>query len=70
MPHTINVSLQDGADASKLEAAKKTVTDQGGKIIKEFKLVKGFTAELPDDKVSALSSDEHINVEADKQISV
>jgi hypothetical protein len=41
------VSLQDGADASKLEAAKKTVTDQGGKITKEFKLVKGFTYVLP-----------------------
>lgn len=40
---SINVSLKDGASKDQLEAAKKQVTDQGGKITHEFKLVKGFT---------------------------
>ncbi|KAK4544494.1 hypothetical protein LTR36_004065 [Oleoguttula mirabilis] len=40
---SINVSLKDGASAEQLDAAKKQVTDQGGKIINEFKLIKGFT---------------------------
>ncbi|KAI4844562.1 hypothetical protein E4T44_06121 [Aureobasidium sp. EXF-8845] len=65
---SINVSLKDGADASKLDAAKKQVTDQGGKITTEFKLIKGFTAEFPEDKVHTLSSDDHINVENDGEV--
>ncbi|CAD0100106.1 unnamed protein product, partial [Aureobasidium mustum] len=44
---SINVSLKDGADASQLDAAKKQVTDQGGKITTEFKLIKGFTYAFP-----------------------
>jgi len=68
MPRQINVSLQSGADVSKLEEAKKKVTDQGGKIVNEFKLVKGFTAELPDDKVSVLETDSHINVENNGEV--
>ncbi|KAG9535429.1 hypothetical protein KCU79_g21687, partial [Aureobasidium melanogenum] len=62
---SINVSLKDGADASQLDAAKKQVTEQGGKITTEFKLIKGFTAEFPEDKAHTLSSNDHINVEND-----
>ncbi|KAK1088172.1 hypothetical protein LTR33_000682 [Friedmanniomyces endolithicus] len=62
------VSLKDGASADQLDAAKKQVTDQGGKITNEFKLIKGFTAEFPADKVHSLQSNEHLNVEADGQV--
>ncbi|EMC96626.1 hypothetical protein BAUCODRAFT_34001 [Baudoinia panamericana UAMH 10762] len=65
---TINVSLKDGAAADQLDAAKKQVTDQGGKIVNEFKLIKGFTAEFPEDKVHTLSSNEHLNVENDGKV--
>ncbi|TKA83915.1 hypothetical protein B0A55_00179 [Friedmanniomyces simplex] len=65
---SINVSLKDGASADQLDAAKKQVTDQGGKIVNEFKLIKGFTAEFPADKVHTLQSNEHLNVEADGQV--
>ncbi|KAM0709217.1 hypothetical protein Q7P35_003254 [Cladosporium inversicolor] len=65
----INVSLKDGASADQLEAAKKQVTDQGGKIEHEFKLVKGFSASFPEDKVHTLSSNEHIEVENDGKVS-
>lgn len=64
----INVSLKDGASSDQLETAKKQVTDQGGKIVHEFKLVKGFTAEFPADKLHTLQSNEHLNVEEDKQV--
>ncbi|EME47802.1 hypothetical protein DOTSEDRAFT_60196 [Dothistroma septosporum NZE10] len=65
----INVSLKDkNGDASKLEEAKKQVTEQGGKITNEFTLIKGFTAEFPADKVHTLSSNEHINVENDGKV--
>ncbi|KAK3628567.1 hypothetical protein LTR56_018510 [Elasticomyces elasticus] len=49
-------------------SAKKQVTEQGGKIINEFKLIKGFTAEFPEDKVHTLQSNEHLNVENDGQV--
>ncbi|KAF2861652.1 hypothetical protein K470DRAFT_269731 [Piedraia hortae CBS 480.64] len=65
---TINVSLKEGANADQLEAAKKQVQDQGGKITHEYKLVKGFTAEFPDDKVQTLASNEALNVEADGKV--
>ncbi|KAI4723102.1 hypothetical protein E4T48_00791 [Aureobasidium sp. EXF-10727] len=65
---SINVSLKDGADASQLDAAKKQVTDQGGKITTEFKLIKGFTAEFPQDTAHTLSSNDHINVENDGEV--
>ncbi|RMZ23331.1 hypothetical protein D0859_12627 [Hortaea werneckii] len=44
---TINVSLKEGASADQLDAAKKQCSDQGGKIVHEFKLVKGFTYVTP-----------------------
>ncbi|THY35621.1 hypothetical protein D6D01_01178 [Aureobasidium pullulans] len=49
-------------------SAKKQVTEQGGKITTEFKLIKGFTAEFPEDKVHTLSSNDHINVENDGEV--
>ncbi|KAM0692823.1 hypothetical protein Q7P36_007379 [Cladosporium allicinum] len=64
----INVSLKDGASKDKLEEAKKHCTDQGGKIEHEFKLVPGFTASFPEDKVHSLSTNEHINVENDGEV--
>ncbi|KAI9686321.1 MAG: hypothetical protein M1820_010645 [Bogoriella megaspora] len=64
----INVSLKDGADAAELDKAKQTVEEQGGKITHNFKLIKGFTAEFPADKVHTLSSNDHINVEADQEV--
>nr|POE61060.1 hypothetical protein CFP56_64769 [Quercus suber] len=66
---SINVSLKDGGSADALDAAKKQVTQQGGKIVNEFKLIKGFTAEFPADKAAhTLSSNEHINVENDGKV--
>ncbi|KAF2122350.1 hypothetical protein BDV96DRAFT_640395 [Lophiotrema nucula] len=63
-----NVTLNPNADAKQLDAAKKKVTDEGGKIINEFSLIKGFTAEFPADKVHTLESNEHVTVEADGEV--
>ncbi|KAF2198107.1 hypothetical protein GQ43DRAFT_474844 [Delitschia confertaspora ATCC 74209] len=63
-----NVTLKDGANPTELENAKKAVTDKGGKITNEFTLIKGFTAEFPEDSVQALESNEHITVEADSEV--
>ncbi|OCK76801.1 hypothetical protein K432DRAFT_428466 [Lepidopterella palustris CBS 459.81] len=65
---TINVTLKSGASPEELDNAKKTVTDQGGKIINEFKLIKGFTAQFPPDNVHSLKTNDHITVEADSEV--
>ncbi|KAF2837264.1 hypothetical protein M501DRAFT_938126, partial [Patellaria atrata CBS 101060] len=62
------VSLKEGADVEQLEQAKKSVRDQGGEIVGEYKLIKAFTAEFPEDKVHTLSSNDHIHVEADGEM--
>ena len=42
--HNVKVSLKEKtADPKHYEAAKKQVEEQGGKIVNEYKLVKGFT---------------------------
>lgn len=35
--------MKEGSTVEKLEEAKKAVTDSGGEITHEFKLIKGFT---------------------------
>ncbi|KAF2136756.1 uncharacterized protein K452DRAFT_236917 [Aplosporella prunicola CBS 121167] len=64
----INVTLKNDAPPEKLEEAKKNVTDQGGKVTHEFKLIKGFTAEFPADTVHSLATNDHITVEADQEV--
>jgi hypothetical protein len=68
MPTTYNVTLNPDASHEKLQEAKDQVTDKGGKITHEFSLVKGFTAELPDDLVSTFESSEHVTVEKDSEV--
>ncbi|KAG9195424.1 hypothetical protein G6011_00545 [Alternaria panax] len=63
-----NITLKKDAPKEELDAAKKHVTDQGGKIVNEFTLIKGFTAEIPDDAVSTLESNEHVTVEKDSEV--
>ncbi|GAB7332565.1 hypothetical protein MBLNU13_g04345t1 [Cladosporium sp. NU13] len=58
----------NGATRLTSHSAKKQVTDQGGKIETEFKLVKGFSASFPKDTVHTLASNEHIEVENDGEV--
>ncbi|KZF23503.1 hypothetical protein L228DRAFT_282225 [Xylona heveae TC161] len=67
MPN-VNVTLKENASPEELANAKKVVQEQGGEIINEFKLIKGFTASFPADKVSILESNEHIHVEPDAEV--
>ncbi|KAI4630875.1 hypothetical protein J4E83_002399 [Alternaria metachromatica] len=62
------VTLKDSAPKEELDNAKQHVIEQGGKITNEFTLIKGFSAEIPDDVVTTLSSNEHVNVEADGEV--
>ncbi|KAJ4353658.1 uncharacterized protein N0V89_005388 [Didymosphaeria variabile] len=64
----VNVTLKSGASPEELDKAKQKVQDQGGKITNEFTLIKGFTAEFPEDKVGALETNEHLTVEADSEV--
>ncbi|KAF2034281.1 hypothetical protein EK21DRAFT_57043 [Setomelanomma holmii] len=63
-----NVTLAKDASDSDLDKAKQHVKDQGGEIVSEFSLIKGFTAKIPDDAVSTLQSNDKITVEADGEV--
>ncbi|MCJ1313908.1 hypothetical protein MMC25_007588 [Agyrium rufum] len=63
-----NVTLKENASPAELEKAKETAKSQGGEIVNEFKLIKGFTVKYPDDHVSVLESNEHIYVESDGEV--
>ncbi|KAH7371383.1 hypothetical protein BKA66DRAFT_469699 [Pyrenochaeta sp. MPI-SDFR-AT-0127] len=63
-----NVTLNKDASKDDLEKAKQHVKDQGGEIVSEFSLIKGFTAKIPDDAVSTLQSNDKITVEADGEV--
>lgn len=80
------ITLAKDANKEDLEKAKQQVKDQGGKIVHEFTLIKGFTyifalspvacsdantkgsAEIPDDCVSTLESNDKITVEKDSEV--
>ncbi|KAF2821127.1 hypothetical protein CC86DRAFT_449050 [Ophiobolus disseminans] len=63
-----NITLAKDASNDELEKAKQHVKDQGGEIVSEFTLIKGFTAKIPDDAVSTLQSNDKITVEADGEV--
>ncbi|KAL5117816.1 hypothetical protein ACEQ8H_004290 [Pleosporales sp. CAS-2024a] len=63
-----NVTLAKDASDEDLEKAKQHVRDQGGEIVSEFSLIKGFTAKIPDDAVSTLQSNDKITVEYDGEV--
>ncbi|KAL8990878.1 MAG: hypothetical protein Q9169_008009 [Polycauliona sp. 2 TL-2023] len=60
-----NITLKDGAAADQLSKAKDTAKEQGGEIKHEFTLIKGFTVQFPEDRVTTLETNEHIHVEQD-----
>ena len=45
--NSFKITLKKDAPKEELDAAKKHVTDQGGKIVNEFTLIKGFTYVQP-----------------------
>lgn len=68
MPQAFNITLKDGVSKEELAAAKKKVTDAGGKITNEFTIIPGFTAEYPDDHASVMQSDDKVTVEKDAEV--
>lgn len=66
---TYIVTMEKDAPAEELEKAKQKVKDSGGNITHEYKLFKGFAAEIPEGVVTELNSDEKVeNVELDQEV--
>ncbi|KAJ5190618.1 Proteinase inhibitor propeptide [Penicillium cinerascens] len=64
-----NITLKEGSSPEELEKAKDDVRAKGGIIKHEYSLIKGFTAEFPEDLAQTLDSTEHIHVEQDGVVS-
>ncbi|KAI0394347.1 hypothetical protein F5Y17DRAFT_457985 [Xylariaceae sp. FL0594] len=63
------VTLKDDATDEQVAQTKQQVKDQGGKITKEYTIIKGFAVEYPDDSVVTLEEHPHVqSVEADQEV--
>lgn len=60
-----NVTLKTNGSAEEIEKAKEEAKENGGAIRHEYKIIKGFVVEYPDNHDNVLKSNEHINVEQD-----
>ncbi|KAK4223762.1 hypothetical protein QBC38DRAFT_486985 [Podospora fimiseda] len=70
MPSYI-ITLNESATDSELAEAKQHVKDQGGKIVHEYSLIKGFSFELPEGTVSTLAKKPYVaSVEADQEVTI
>ncbi|PLB55821.1 hypothetical protein P170DRAFT_506333 [Aspergillus steynii IBT 23096] len=65
-----NVTLKKDSPPEELQKAKEQVKKEGGSIKHEYTLIKGFTAEYPDDQVKTLETTEHVHVEQDGEIRI
>ncbi|DAA72559.1 TPA_exp: Uncharacterized protein A8136_6362 [Trichophyton benhamiae CBS 112371] len=62
-----NVTMKPGAPDEALAKAKESAKKTGGTIRHEYKLIRGFTVEYPNDHNldDVLKSNDHIHVEQD-----
>ncbi|KAI0903533.1 hypothetical protein F4824DRAFT_499151 [Ustulina deusta] len=68
MPSYI-VTCKSDATPEQVEGAKQHAKDQGGKITHEYKIIKGFAVEFPQDQINTLESYEHVQgVELDQEM--
>ncbi|KXG49965.1 Proteinase inhibitor, propeptide [Penicillium griseofulvum] len=68
MPSYI-ITCKKDADDSQVESVKQHAKDQGGSIIHEYSLIKGFAVTFPENTVHSLDTHPHVeNVEADSEM--
>ncbi|KFH44558.1 hypothetical protein ACRE_046510 [Hapsidospora chrysogenum ATCC 11550] len=64
---TYIVTCKEDASPEQVEAVKQHARDQGGKIEREYNIIKGFSVAYPEDSVTALEQHEHVKgVEKDQ----
>ncbi|ODQ80631.1 hypothetical protein BABINDRAFT_160884 [Babjeviella inositovora NRRL Y-12698] len=65
------ITLKEDASDADVQALKDQVTSAGGEITNEYSLIKGFSANLPEDHASTLETHEHVNsIEADGEVKI
>jgi len=62
------VTLKKDASNEEYDKAKKQAVEEGGKIVDEYTLIKGFVVEYPADTVHSLASNTNLNVEQDGEV--
>jgi len=60
MPNTYIVTLKKDTSPQEEQKIKDDIKAKGGSIGHEYTLIKGFSAEFPDDQVSTLESHPHV----------
>ncbi|KAJ5319178.1 uncharacterized protein N7506_011882 [Penicillium brevicompactum] len=68
---TYLVTAKKDASPEQVAATKQHAKDQGGEILHEYSLIKGFSVSFPEDAVTTLESHEHVDhVELDKEAEI
>ncbi|KAJ3479547.1 hypothetical protein NLG97_g8294 [Lecanicillium saksenae] len=63
---TYIVTLKDDATPEQVKQTKDQCIEQGGKIVHEYDIIKGFSVSYPEDAITTLESHPHVKaVEAD-----
>ncbi|KLU82013.1 hypothetical protein MAPG_01092 [Magnaporthiopsis poae ATCC 64411] len=68
---TYIVTCDENATADQVAAAKKHAVEQGGEIVHDLDIIKGFSVKFPDDAVTTLKASEHVKaVELDGEVRI
>ncbi|KAM5433326.1 hypothetical protein McanMca71_004144 [Microsporum canis] len=70
---SIIVSYPEGTPDSVIQKAKETIVEAGGKITHEYNLIKGFSAEAPEDlfeNLKSMDASYPASIEEDQVVSV
>ncbi|OAA39858.1 Proteinase inhibitor, propeptide [Beauveria brongniartii RCEF 3172] len=57
---TYIVTLKDDASPEQVKEAKAKCVEQGGKIIHEYDIIKGFSVSYPEDAITTLESNPYV----------
>ncbi|GEQ72251.1 hypothetical protein JCM33374_g5938 [Metschnikowia sp. JCM 33374] len=65
------VTLKDSASTEDVHGLKSKISEQGGKVLDEFSLIKGFSVNLPVPVADFIKSHQLVNsIEEDKEVKI
>lgn len=65
------VTLKETASTEDVHGLKLVISEQGGKVLDEFSLIKGFLVKLPEQAASFIKSHNLVNtIEEDKEVKI
>ncbi|KAK9383516.1 uncharacterized protein V2V93DRAFT_362027 [Kockiozyma suomiensis] len=65
------IKFKEGSTDEEVTQLKKDLTDSGAEITHEYSLIKGIAVTLPEDQVTTLESNPHVDlIEKDQEVHI